>query len=56
VENGASVTDFKWNPFNDHQLAVALDNAVVKIWDIPQTDITEISKKPSKVLRGTLPE
>lgn len=35
IENGANVVDFAWNPFDDDELAVALDTGVIRVWHLP---------------------
>lgn len=37
----AAVTDTEWNPFNDHVLYTASDDATIKVWQIPEEGVTE---------------
>nr|CAB3233029.1 coronin-7-like [Phallusia mammillata] len=52
LQNTANPTDFKWNPFDNHQLAVGLDDGVVKIWNIQQSGLTETASEPDMELRA----
>ncbi|XP_033631457.1 coronin-7-like [Asterias rubens] len=52
VQNGSSVMDFAWDPFNNCRLAVACDNARILLWDIPSDGWTEAMTEPSLTLRG----
>ncbi|XP_078683818.1 coronin-7-like [Branchiostoma floridae x Branchiostoma belcheri] len=51
VQNGTTVMDFCWDPFNTHRLAVAAD-ATINIWNIPEGGLTETLTEPECSLRG----
>ncbi|XP_038057415.1 coronin-7-like [Patiria miniata] len=52
IQNGTSVMDFAWDPFNDSRLVVACDNAKILIWDLPSEAWSEPLTEPSLALRG----
>ncbi|CAK8684356.1 unnamed protein product [Clavelina lepadiformis] len=51
-ENTSPVTDFRWNPFDDRQLAVGLDDGLVKIWQVPDEGLSGTLSEPVQVLGG----
>eukprot|EP00058_Branchiostoma_floridae_P026168 XP_002611658.1 hypothetical protein BRAFLDRAFT_117106 [Branchiostoma floridae] len=51
VQNGTTVMDFCWDPFNKRRLAVAAD-ATINIWHIPEGGLTETLTEPEFCLRG----
>lgn len=34
--NGSNIMDFQWDPFDATKLAVACDDGIVKIWQVPE--------------------
>ena len=53
--NKATITDFQWNPFDDREIAVGLDNGIVKIWNIPEKGLKDLDSNPSDILEGNQP-
>ncbi|XP_033210325.1 coronin-7 isoform X2 [Belonocnema kinseyi] len=45
--HGATVMDFQWDPFNNQRLAVACDDGMIRLWEIPATGLTEPTNEPS---------
>ncbi|XP_076251127.1 coronin isoform X1 [Rhynchophorus ferrugineus] len=45
---GNNIMDFSWDPFDNHRLAVACDDGVVKLWRIPEGGLTEPTNEPEK--------
>ncbi|XP_046355097.2 coronin-7-like [Haliotis rufescens] len=52
LQNGSKVMDFSWDPFDNHRLAVACDDAKIRIWTIPENGITENMTEVDLNLRG----
>lgn len=52
LQNGSSVTDFVFDPFDDHRLVVGCDDAKIRIWNIPKGGLTETTDNASGFLRG----
>ncbi|XP_015593294.1 coronin-7 isoform X1 [Cephus cinctus] len=44
--HGAAVMDFQWDPFDNQRLAVACDDGMIRLWDIPKTGLTEPTNEP----------
>ena len=51
-QNKSAVTDFKWSPFYEGELAVGVDSGVVKIWNIPEEGLKGTESQPNDVLEG----
>lgn len=34
--NGSNIMDFQWDPFDSQKLAVACDDGIVKLWNVPE--------------------
>ncbi|XP_051175953.1 coronin-7 isoform X1 [Leptopilina boulardi] len=45
--HGATVMDFQWDPFNNQRLAVACDDGMIRLWEIPATGLTEPTNEPA---------
>lgn len=39
--HAAAITDFDFNPFNDHILATGSEDTLIKLWQIPEGGLTE---------------
>ena len=39
--NGSNIMDFQWDPFDATRLAVACDDGIVKLWNVPEQGLTE---------------
>ncbi|GAB6023962.1 hypothetical protein CHUAL_008692 [Chamberlinius hualienensis] len=52
IQNGASVTDFAWDPFDKCLLAVACDDAKIRLWKIPSQGLTESLTDPHSIIAG----
>ncbi|XP_070554407.1 coronin-7-like [Ptychodera flava] len=52
IQNGTTVMDFAWDPFNNRRLAVACDDATIKIWEIPEEGLMETLTEPEILLTG----
>ncbi|XP_064318172.1 coronin-7 isoform X2 [Phalacrocorax carbo] len=52
IQNGAAVADLSWDPFDPRRLAVAGEDAKIRLWRIPEGGLTETLQEPEAVLRG----
>ncbi|XP_073218897.1 coronin-7 isoform X5 [Lepidochelys kempii] len=52
IENGTPVADFCWDPFDLQRLAVAGDDAKIRLWRVPPGGLQETLLEPEAVLRG----
>ncbi|XP_067912776.1 coronin-7-like [Heterodontus francisci] len=52
IQNSAAVADLSWDPFDCHRLAVAGDDAKIRIWRVPTGGLTEILSDPERTLPG----
>ncbi|XP_067859174.1 coronin-7 [Heptranchias perlo] len=52
IENSSAVADLSWDPFDCHRLAVAGEDAKIRIWRVPSGGLTEILSVPEKTLPG----
>ncbi|XP_064415249.1 coronin-7 [Latimeria chalumnae] len=52
IQNVVAVADFSWDPFDLRRLAVAGEDAKIRIWRIPKGGIKEIISEPEAVLTG----
>uniref|UniRef100_A0A4W3HLU3 Coronin n=1 Tax=Callorhinchus milii TaxID=7868 RepID=A0A4W3HLU3_CALMI len=52
IQNTAAVVDMSWDPFDCSRLAVAGEDAKIRVWRIPDGGLTEIISKPETVLPG----
>ncbi|NXE43014.1 CORO7 protein, partial [Ptilorrhoa leucosticta] len=52
IQNGAAVADLTWDPFDARRLAVAGEDARIRLWRIPEGGLRETLKEPEAVLRG----
>ncbi|XP_066594127.1 coronin-7 isoform X2 [Prorops nasuta] len=49
---GASVMDFQWNPFDNRQLAVACDDGMIRLWEIPDAGLMEPTNEPKHIIEA----
>ncbi|KAM3597362.1 uncharacterized protein V6R79_003588 [Siganus canaliculatus] len=52
IQNSVNVADFCWDPFDTHRLAVAGDDAKIRVWQVPDGGLKETLTEPEIVLRG----
>ncbi|XP_074866458.1 coronin-7 isoform X2 [Carettochelys insculpta] len=52
IENGTPVADLCWDPFDPQRLAVAGEDAKIRLWRIPPGGLRETLLAPEAVLRG----
>ncbi|XP_043678105.1 coronin-7 isoform X6 [Vespula pensylvanica] len=50
--HGATVMDFQWDPFNNQRLAVACDDGMIRLWEIPESGLAEPTNEPSHVIEA----
>ncbi|CAM9522737.1 unnamed protein product [Bubo scandiacus] len=52
IQNGSAVVDLSWDPFDPRHLAVAGEDAKIRLWRIPEGGLRETLQEPEAVLRG----
>ncbi|XP_075292298.1 coronin-7 isoform X4 [Opisthocomus hoazin] len=52
IQNGVAVADLSWDPFDPRHLAVAGEDAKIRLWRIPEGGLQETLREPEAVLRG----
>ncbi|KAM6904962.1 coronin-7-like isoform 1-T1 [Xenentodon cancila] len=52
IQNSVNVADFSWDPFDTHRLAVAGDDAKIRLWQVPQGGLKETLTEPELILQG----
>ncbi|XP_038618544.1 coronin-7 isoform X1 [Tachyglossus aculeatus] len=52
LQNGVPVTDLVWDPFDLHRLAVAGEDAKIRLWRVPPGGLQEVLTKPEALLLG----
>nr|XP_036870380.1 coronin-7 isoform X4 [Manis javanica] len=52
LQNGAAVTDLAWDPFDPHRLAVAGEDARIRLWRVPPEGLEEVLATPEATLTG----
>ncbi|XP_059682241.1 coronin-7-like isoform X1 [Gavia stellata] len=52
IQNGTAVADLSWDPFDPRRLAVAGEDAKIRLWRIPEGGLQETLQEPEAVLRG----
>ncbi|KAJ8678987.1 hypothetical protein QAD02_014774 [Eretmocerus hayati] len=50
--HGATVMDFQWDPFNNQRLAVACDDGMIRLWNIPSTGLKEPTNAPDHTIEA----
>ncbi|KAI1884438.1 hypothetical protein AGOR_G00226400 [Albula goreensis] len=52
IQNSVSVADLCWDPFDTHRLAVAGEDAKIRVWQVPKGGLVETLTEPECVLQG----
>uniref|UniRef100_A0A7N6A0S7 Coronin n=1 Tax=Anabas testudineus TaxID=64144 RepID=A0A7N6A0S7_ANATE len=52
IQNSVNVVDFCWDPFDTQRLAVAGDDAKIRLWRVPKGGLTETLTEPELILQG----
>ncbi|XP_074741593.1 coronin-7 isoform X2 [Strix uralensis] len=52
IQNGSAVVDLSWDPFDPQRLAVAGEDAKIRLWRIPEGGLRETLQEPEAVLQG----
>ncbi|XP_059204248.1 coronin-7 [Centropristis striata] len=52
IQNSVNVVDLSWDPFDTQRLAVAGDDAKIRVWQVPKGGLTETLTEPEVILRG----
>ncbi|AWP18940.1 putative coronin-7-like [Scophthalmus maximus] len=52
IQNSVNVVDFSWDPFDTHRLAVAGDDAKIRVWQVPEGGLKETLTEPELILQG----
>uniref|UniRef100_A0A8C3JWX5 Coronin n=1 Tax=Calidris pygmaea TaxID=425635 RepID=A0A8C3JWX5_9CHAR len=52
IQNGVAVADLSWDPFDPRRLAVAGEDAKIRLWRIPEGGLQETLCEPEAVLQG----
>ncbi|XP_068434786.1 coronin-7 [Clinocottus analis] len=52
IQNSVNVVDLAWDPFDVHQLAVAGDDAKIRVWQVPKGGLKEILTEYEVLLQG----
>ncbi|XP_070779150.1 coronin-7 [Enoplosus armatus] len=52
IQNSVNVVDFSWDPFDTHRLAVAGDDAKIRVWKVPEGGLKETLTEPELILQG----
>ncbi|NWR66953.1 CORO7 protein, partial [Bucorvus abyssinicus] len=52
IQNGVAVADLSWDPFDPWRLAVAGEDAKIRLWRIPEGGLRETLQEPEAVLQG----
>ncbi|NXK57177.1 CORO7 protein, partial [Chauna torquata] len=52
IQNGAAVADLSWDPFDPRRLAVAGEDAKIRLWQVPEGGLQDTLQEPEAVLRG----
>jgi len=47
-----AVLDLQWNPFNENIIASGSDDTTIKIWQLPDEELTETMTEPVVALKG----
>lgn len=50
--HGATVMDFQWNPFDNQRLAVACDDGMIRLWEIPESGLAEPTNEPKYIIKA----
>ncbi|XP_052051806.1 coronin-7 [Apodemus sylvaticus] len=52
LQNGTAVMDLVWDPFDPHRLAVAGEDARIRLWRVPPGGLKNVLTTPETVLTG----
>ncbi|XP_008281999.1 coronin-7 isoform X1 [Stegastes partitus] len=52
IQNSVNVADFSWDPFDTCRLAVAGDDAKIRVWQVPEDGLKETLTEPELILQG----
>nr|XP_046270726.1 coronin-7 isoform X1 [Scatophagus argus] len=52
IQNSVNVVDLSWDPFDNHRLAVAGDDAKIRVWQVPERGLKETLTEPELTLQG----
>ncbi|KAM4598732.1 coronin-7 [Polymixia lowei] len=52
IQNSVNVADFCWDPFDTHRLAVAGDDAKIRVWQVPDGGLVETLTEPEFIMQG----
>ncbi|XP_033944882.1 coronin-7-like isoform X3 [Pseudochaenichthys georgianus] len=52
IQNSVNVVDLSWDPFNTHRLAVACDDAKIRVWQVPEGGLKETLTEPEVIMQG----
>ncbi|XP_077475005.1 coronin-7 [Stigmatopora argus] len=52
VQNSVNVADLCWDPFDAHRLAVAGEDAKIRVWRVPRDGLKETLTEPELILQG----
>ncbi|XP_057342240.1 coronin-7 isoform X3 [Microplitis mediator] len=50
--HGASIMDFQWDPFDNQRLAVACDDGIIRLWEIPVGGLIEPTNEPKYTIEA----
>ncbi|XP_051905594.1 coronin-7-like isoform X1 [Hippocampus zosterae] len=52
IQNSVNVADLCWDPFDTHRLAVAGEDAKIRVWQVPKGGLKETLTDPELILQG----
>ncbi|XP_077411696.1 coronin-7-like isoform X4 [Vanacampus margaritifer] len=52
IQNSVNVADLCWDPFDTHRLAVAGEDAKIRVWQVPVGGLKETLTEPEFILQG----
>uniref|UniRef100_A0A493T1F2 Coronin n=1 Tax=Anas platyrhynchos platyrhynchos TaxID=8840 RepID=A0A493T1F2_ANAPP len=52
IQNGTAVADLCWDPFDPRRLAVAGEDAKIRLWRVPEGGLQDTLREPEAVLQG----
>uniref|UniRef100_A0A8C2XFJ8 Coronin n=1 Tax=Cyclopterus lumpus TaxID=8103 RepID=A0A8C2XFJ8_CYCLU len=52
IQNSVNVVDLSWDPFDAHRLAVAGDDAKIRVWQVPKGGLKDTLTEPEVLLQG----
>ncbi|XP_014488330.1 PREDICTED: coronin-7 isoform X2 [Dinoponera quadriceps] len=50
--HGTTIMDFQWDPFDNQRLAVACDDGMIRLWEIPESGLAEPTNEPKHVIEA----